>query len=344
MVKKGYKKLQCEKIGIKLSEEIGKVVAEKMLLENNELRESYKNKYNITLKENVNLSTHKRTLKEDITTSNSSGAYTTMLSDTLYYAALDEMQDILNLVFVNEDMVNVKGHGSYQVPRLEPTIAVVVAEGAEPERFSEGITAFTATPQKVITGTGITWEMSNRSMPDFVRMVLLGAADGIKRKLSSDILNGLSIGAGQTQTGGLTYANLIDAEAKVKSAKSSLGVPYGFSPTHLVLTPTGYATLAKTTEWKTHVYHEGMIASAAIPTINMPQLMFSSMKILQSDFLSHSLGLIIDSKKAGILLKESNLEVYEGRISGRLYDSEIVSLMSYAIVTLYSLAICKITA
>jgi len=313
------------KYGIGLTEEAGKLLCEAFKAKGE--TQVLKEKFGITFKEDVTLST-------------ASGAYTTMLSTTLYSAAVENIKDILELVFVNEDLKNKGGFGAYQIPRLQPTIAYEVAEGAVVNYFDEGVDSITVTPRKVVCGTAITWEIMKRGMTDFVKFVLQNAADAITRKLASDIVNGLSAGAGFTQTGGTTYDNIIDARAKVESATYGNGVPYGFLATHLVLNVNEAAVLQKTDEWKHHVYYANVRPGEEV-VINRPSLMFGNMKIVITPFLTDSNYLVLDNKKAAMLIKESDLETFEGALPGRPYDREVVGLMSYVLAVVYPKAICK---
>lgn len=283
------------------------------------------------------------TFKEDVTLATASGAYVTMLSTTLYSAAIENIKDILELVFVNEDLKNKGGFGAYQIPRLQPTVALEVAEGAVVNYFDDGVDAITVTPRKVVAGTAITWEIMKRGMNDFVRFVLQNAADAITRKLASDIVNGLSVGAGDSEAGGMTYDNIIDAQVKIENAKYANGTPYGFLATHLVIATPSYGVIQKTTEWKNHVYYANVRPGDEV-VINRPALMFGNMKIVVTPFLTDSLGMVMDNKKAAMLVKESDLETFEGSLPGRPYDREVVALMSYVLAIIYPLAICKITS
>ena len=322
-----YKEASHSKYGDQLTSEAGKMFAEAINSQGGE--RILKEKFGITF-------------KEDMTLATGSGAYVTMLSSTLYSAAIENIKDILELVFINEDLKNKGGFGAYQIPRLQPTIAVEVAEGSVVNYFDEGVDAITVTPRKVVAGTAITWEIMKRGMTDFVKFVLQNAADAITRKLASDIVNGLSAGAGFTETGGITYDNVIDATVQVENAKYGNGTPYGFLATHLVLNTASFGTLQKDTDWKNTVYYANVRPGDEV-VINRQALMFGNMKIVPTPFLTDSLGLIIDNKKAAMLVKESDLETFEGAIVGRPYDREVVGLMSYVLAVIYPQAICKIT-
>jgi hypothetical protein len=283
------------------------------------------------------------TFKEDVNTTVASGAYTTMLSGTLYEAAIQNIQDILDLVYVNDDLKNKGGFGAYQIPRREPTTAVEVAEGSVITYFDEGVSSITVTPRKVVAGTGITWEIMKRGMNDFVKFILQEAADSVTRKLASDIVNGLVAGAGLTETGGVTYDNIIDAQTQVNSATYDNGTPYGFIADNIVLNTTYYGTLQKSTDWKNTVYYANVRPGDEV-VINRASLMFGNMKIITTPFLTSAQGLVLDSRKAAMLIRESDLETYEGAIPGRPFDREIVALMSYVMAVIYPKAICKISA
>jgi len=283
------------------------------------------------------------TFKEDVTTTTGSGAYTTMLSTTLYSAAIENIKDIMELVFMNNDLLNKGGFGAYQIPRLLPTIAYEIAEGQVVNYFDEGADSITVTCRPVVAGTALTWQIMKRGMTDFVKFVLQNAADAITRKLATDIVNGLAAGAGSSQGGGTTYDNIINSETKVNAAVYANGVPYGFLANRLVLATSESGTLKKTAEWKAHVYYANARPGDEF-VINRPALVFGNLKLVETPFLTAAKYLVLDNKKAAMLIKESDLQTYEGAIPGRPYDREVVGLMSYVLAVIYPYAICKGTA
>jgi len=309
---------------------MGKSLAESMVKANAE--------NSVVLKEQFGIN-----LKEDVNTTNAAGAYTTLLSKTLYTAALDRIQPVLDLVEINTDMVgNEKGFGAYKLPKLEPSIAVEVSEGAVVSYTDEGIDSLTVEPRKVVCGTALTWEIRKRGMTGFTKWMLKNAADAVSRKLASDIVNGLSAGANTTETGDVTYANLLDCTKNVNDASNADSIKYGFIANKLVVTPTSMATMLADTDVKNYLYRStarpGELVVADIP------LKFGNLTIVETPFLTASLAMVLDSEKAAILVKESELETFEGQIPGRPYDTEIVILMSYVLAVMYAAAISKITA
>jgi hypothetical protein len=318
--------MNYQKVGTALSDECGKMLAEAFHKkgEGARLLESYGIRF-----------------KEDVTTTTASGAYTTMLSSTLYQAAIQNIQDILSLVNVNDDLINKGGFGAYKIPRLEPTVAVEVAEGAVINYFDEGVDSITVTPRKVVSGTKITWEIMKRGMTDFVKYILQNAADSVTRKLASDIVNGLAAGAGLTEAGGISYDNIIDATAQVEAATYLNGTPYGFIADKLVINTTEFATLMKTTEWKSTVYYAN-VRPGDEAIVNRPILMFGNLQIVKTPFLTAAKALVIDSRKCAMLVRESELETFEGHLPGSA-DREIIALQSYVLAVIYAKACCKIT-
>ena len=282
-------------------------------------------------------------LKEEVNTTTAAGAFTTLLSKTLYTAALDKIEPILGLVDINTDMVgNENGFGAYKLPKLQPTIAVEVAEGAVISYTDEGVDSLTVEPRKVVSGTGLTWEVRKRGMNGFVKWMLKNAADSVSRKLASDIVNGLAAGAGATETGGMTYQNLLDCITNVNDAQNTAGVKYGFMANKLVVNPTSMASMLQDTSIIQYMYRTTAKPGAVV--IADAPIQFGNCEIVETPFLTAALAVVLDSEKAAVLVKESELETFEGQIPGRPYDTEIVVLMSYVLAVMYADAVSKITS
>lgn len=282
--------------------------------------------------------------KEDVNTTTGAGAFTTMLSSVLYTAAVENIKDVLELVYINEDLKKSKGFGAYKIPRLQPTVAYEVAEGAVVNYFDDGVDSITVTPVKSVAGTAITWEIMERGMDDFVRFVLQNAADAVTRKLATDILNGLAAGASTTVTGGLSMANVLSAETNVNDASYSNGVKYGFLANRLAVSTTYFNTLRQDTDFKETFHFHGTVPGVPGYVVGNIPMMVGNLQIVVSPFLTAAQALVLDNRKAAMLVKESDLQTFEGHIPGRPYDREIVALMSYVLAVVYPKAISKIVA
>ena len=299
-----------------------------------------KNGHENILKESFGIS-----FKEDVNTTTGAGAFTTMLSSTLYTAAVENIKDILDLVYVNEDLKNRGGFGAYQIPRLQPTVAYEVAEGQVVNYFNEGADAITVTPRKVVSGTAITWEIMERGMDDFVKFVLQNAADAVTRKLASDIVNGLSAGSGHASTtGGVSFTNVLAAETLVNTAEYDNNVRYGFLANRLVIATDNWGTLRQDTDFKNTFHFHGTVPGVQGYVVGNLPMMCGNLKIVVTPYLTAAQALVMDNRKAAMLVKESDLETYEGALPGRPYDREIVALLSYVLAIVYPLAVARITA
>jgi hypothetical protein len=322
--------MKYTRVGDALPIEIGKMLAEAFVAKGKAgvLKESF----GITLKE------------AGQTTANNTGAYTNLLSKTLYSAALEKSQKILDLVDINEDLLRAagSGFGAYQIPRLVPTIAYEVSEGAKVNYFDEGIDPVTVTPKKILAGTSITWEIKRRGMNDFVKFVMKNAAQAIERKLCSDIVNGLAAGTGlAATTGGVTYDTIVDAETLVNDADHSNGVKYGFIADALVVAAANWKNFKKDEDVKAAMYYASAAPGQPIDASRNP-LMFGNLEIVVTPYLT-SVQAIVLEKKRNILVKESDLETFEGRIPGSV-DDEIIALMSYVLAMVFPKSVATITS
>lgn len=272
------------------------------------------------------------------TTTTNSGAYVDLLSTTLYQQAIDRMQDILDLVYIDESLKNSNGFGAMQIPKLTPTIAVEVAEGAVTQAFPEGIGSITVTCQKVVAQTKLTWEIQKRGMTGFVTYVLQNAADAVRRKLSSDIVNGLAAMAAHSETG-ISYANILNLEAKVNSAKWGNGVPFGFLADRIVFDATNWAVARNDTDIKAAMSFASVVPGQPVNAATEP-LFIGNLKVVSTPFLTAAKGLILESKK-NILVKESDLETVQGRLPNSA-DDEILAIMSYVLAGLFPESVGKL--
>jgi len=312
-----------------LAEDAGKLLAESFGRQGDSAM--LKEHFGITLKESGQ------------TLATNTGAYVDLLAGTLYTAAIEKIDKILALVTINEDLKNKGGFGAIQIPKLTPTIAYEVSEGAVVNYFDEGVGSITVTCKKIVAGTSITWEILKRGMNDFAKYVLKNAADSVARKLAGDILSGLVAGSGHSATtGSLTFANVLEAEKDVNTATYSNGVAYGFIADAIVISSTYWSTFRLDEDVKAGLYYATAIPGQPINPAAMP-LMFGNLEIIVTPFLTSAHAIVLE-KGRNILVKESDLETYEGQIPGRLYDREVVALLSYAMGILYPKSISYISA
>ena len=329
--------------GTGLAQEAGKLLAEAFVVNNSEKAIESLKEANINISEsyNGNFSEAVR-LQEDITSSNASGSYVNLLAKTIATSVDVAMADVLELVEVNDDMVNNPGHGAYQFPRIMPTIAKEISEGQVVNTWNEGVDEITLVPKTYGTGVAMTRKILKRGHPKLMQYILKKAVDAVKSKMISDIVNGLAVGAGDTQTGGVSYDNCIDGIAKLESEETSAGVPYGFTCTHLVMNKTNFAALQKDTDYLQQL---AFTSVATGPTVARPIKFFGEAKVVTTPYLdsANALGLFVDANNAAVLIKGSEIETYEGRINGRV-DDEVIVVTDYVLGLIFPKGVVKLTA
>lgn len=295
-------------------------------------------KYGKVLKEKLNLK------EAGQTTATDSGAYTTMLQQIIQHAMIEdkELSTAEQLVFINTDMIKSSGYGAYQIPRMEPTIALEIAEGAVVNYFDEGVEPIVVVPKKYIASTKITWEIRKRGMSSLMNYILGNAKDALVRKRISNIVNGLAAGAGTTVTGGLSYSNFLAARKAVRDAASANGSKYNFLPNWFVVSSEYYNDIVLDES-----FQKAMFPGNANNNVARNELgILAPMRVLEctiweTPMLTGTQALVLDSKKAGMLCKESEYEMFEGRLIGSP-DTEILALMSEVLAMVFPKACAKI--
>ena len=296
-------------------------------------------KYGKILKEKSNF-------KEDINTTTASGSYTTLLQQIIHNAMIEDLQlkKAESLVFVNDDMVKNAGYGAYQIPRGDPTIAVEIAEGAVVNYFSEGVDAIVVTPKKYVASTKITWETKKRGMGSLMNYILGNAKDALVRKRISNIVNGIAAGAGTTVTGGLSYATFLDARKAVRDAKASNGEKYNFYPNFFVVASEYYNDIVLDESFQKAMFPANANSATKASEFGiLAPMRVLECEIWETPMLTAAQGIVLDTKKFGMLCKEAEYEMFEGRLPGSP-DTEILALMSEVLAGVFPKAAAKIIA
>lgn len=299
-------------------------------------------KYGKILKESMNF----KEAGEGQTTTSDSGAYTTLLQQIIQTAMISdkELATAEKLVFINTDMVESSGYGAYQIPRMQPTSALEIAEGSVVSYFDEGVEPIVVVPKKYVASTKITWEIRKRGMGSLMNYILGNAKDALVRKRISNIVNGLAAGAGITVTGGLSYANFLEARKAVRSAESSSSVRYNFLPNWFVVSSDYYNDIVLDDS-----FQKAMFPGNANNNVSRNEFgILAPMRVLdctiwETPLLTGAQALVLDSTKAGMLCKESEYEMFEGRLPTSP-DTEILALISEVLAMVFPKACAKITA
>ena len=283
-----------------------------------------------SIQESLNIST----FREDVTTSNAAALFTTVLASVIR-EAVEPVMVGLELLQMNEDLMHGQGKGAIKLPKEKRIVAAEVGEGGTITYTSVGYDYVTVTPTKKIAASKITWEMIKRGMVSLIVAEAKRAGKALARKVDYDVVQGLwgvvTVGNGnRIFTGGastrVSYSNLIDARALAEQEY--------FKPTHLVLNPDDYASLLKDTDFKQAIYRATVTLNAGGPTAAttlFPRVeYFGPQKVIVTTQIDTGKSMFVDANEAGTFVKETDVEVVDGRLPGSV-DAEVIALQSYGI-------------
>lgn len=311
-------KIQYDEGQTQLAEKVGKQLVEHFGSRDSSVKEKLKESFGINFKESGQ------------TTTSNPGSYTDALAKYLSDAAIKNVDAVLGLV--NHDKTLTKGGNGVAVklPRLKPTVAYKVAEGQKYQTFPEGIDSILVSPEKIVSGTTITWEQSKAGGFNPEGTVMNQAKDAVTRKLGSEILNGLAAGSGHTPlTGGVSYANYVDAMDTIGSATYDNGVSYGFMPNAIVVNTTGYKDMLNDSNFKEFIWRNTP-AFKGTETVRHAFVDGLTSQLIITPLLTSSRGIVL-VKKQNTLVWGDEGQMFEGKVPGAPYDKELVYVAQWAL-------------
>jgi len=281
--------------------------------------------------------------REDVTTSNSSALYATILASVIRENVEPNLV-ALELLQMNTDLMDGGGKGAIKLPKDQRITAAIVAEGGTITYTSTGYTSVTVTAEKRVAASKITWEMVKRGMASTIVLEANRIGKALARKIDSDILTGVeniisAANSNRLATGGastrVSYALLATAIG------SFTANDYVFR--YLILHPNDYAALLGDTDFKTALLTQPVIqnvggvqggsrpyfqdgGTAYLP----PVLYFHGAKVIVTSQISDGTTVLVDSEELGTFCKETDVEVVDGRLPGSV-DTEIIGLISFGI-------------
>lgn len=267
--------------------------------------------------------------KEDITTTNSDDLYTTALA-TVIKEAVEPNLVGLELLQVNTDLMNGGGKGAIKLPKDARVVAAEVQEAGGVSYTAVGYDSITVSPTKKVAASKITWEMMKRGMVSMVAAEAKRCGKALARKIDSDILAGIeavitSGNANRLPTGGantrVSYDNLVDARSYLEDDD--------FQATHLILHPTDYAALMKDDDFKEAVFRTTVVSGNDAKIFQNPTY-FGEAKVIVTSQVSSGTSIFVDANELGTFVKETEVEVIDGRLPGYL-DTEVIGVISYGI-------------
>lgn len=297
----------------------------------------------VTMKEN------KVVYKENQTTANNSGLFTTFVQDYINDAVLGDkvIMAHMGLMEENTDLIGTNGFGSVTINLELPTIAVEVGEGGKFKQFLEGTESVVAKPTKKALGTLMTWELAKRGINKIRKSLDKRITGALRRKIATDIIEGLAVNAHTDNriTDAITYTKIVQAIEKVNDASYDNGVKYGFMANKLIIKTAAYTVIQLDDDWKESVYRA--FGRNGQDTINSQPSKFAfqngeELDILVSPFLTSADAVIEDAEWAGEFVRESDVELYEVRPEDHPWDMKISGFISYVPIVKYPKAIATI--
>lgn len=338
-----------------LTASVGQAMFKEFIVANPDKAEKYGEKVGLTVNRSAlkeSLSGQKE-IKGDLVsykesgldTSNTDSLYVKFLHETVYGDIGLEIDKYLNLVNVNEDLMKKTGFGSIKIPKIYPGIASALGEDGEIIYFGDNTDDLEITASVKAIGTKLTWQIMKRGLDGVVKLMMRFSANSLVRKIATDVVNTLAAGATNSNSGGLTYDNVVDSRADVNSAKYN-SVPYSFQADKLVVDVAQFASLQKSTDYKNHVFRATILPGEKYATVGRMVQYFGDLEIVEVNVLDTAVayGMVLDSRFAGIFVKESDYLTFERDLPNTFGSKEIVLGMSYGVGVLFGAAISKITS
>jgi len=322
--------------GKSLSLELGKILVEQIRSDET-LKEQFSEAFNF---------------KEDNTMDNSGALYTTVLAKAIYYKSYDQFAQYFDLVWnlTPADIGMPAGSGAYKIPKVLATTAVKLASGEAVEYVNDNKTSLILETDTFGVGTRIDRRLRLRGAPGFVDKLITSASDAVLRAVCTDLINGLVNGADADNTvaTGITYEAIETAKYNIKNSADANGVLFGFVPDMIAFSNIGWKTLAISTDFKALVqYGQRNVPGSKVE--NEYQI-FNGLRTVDTGLISVTKNskavhaLVLDSKNFGVFLKETEMDVFDGRIPGTAGDTEIIHAMDAGMAVLNAEAGAVITA
>jgi len=148
----------------------------------------------------------------------------------------------------------------------------------------------------------------------------------------------------------VNYDAIIDQYTAIMGSKTANGVPYGFLPDKIVFSPAGYALFLKDSLIKNYVYFSAALNNNKEGTnLAKPIVYFYDMEVIHTPYLEVKVGgkdvqaILVDSAQAAMLVKASDVEVFEGRLP-KSVDREVIMAMLFNVAVIFGKAVAVITA
>lgn len=290
--------------------------------------------------------------EDDNTMANSTSWYVTKLAKIIYYKAYDKFKNYfdLNWVLTPADVGSVDGAGAYKIPRVIAARAVKLSEGQIVDYINDGKSDVTLETEIFAIGTKINRRIMKRAGPGIIDRLIQAASESVLREVCTDLITGMvnGVDASHIIAKGLSYATIEEAKKTLSEARNTKKVLFGLIPDFIAFTPLGRYnySLDNTIQMMVSMGQRNVPGSKLENEYPIVQ----GLKVVDIELAAGLTrggkeveALILESKQFSAWLKETEMDVFDGRLPGTL-DFEVLHAMDAGHVILNDKAAVLITS
>lgn len=299
------------------------------------------------LKSNAKL---KESFAEDWNMSNGSYFTTTKIAQKIWSKQYDEFSKYYDatVMYTPADLGMPEGAGAYKVPKIENTVAGRLAPGEDITYANAGANEITVETETYGVGLRINRRALKRYATGVISRLLTSASNGVHTAIATFLSNGFVTGAnsGNTVTGGISVDKIADAKLKIQNAVDSNSIKFGFKPDTLILTATGKNVLIKSSDYKLITQRWGNSQG----DYKESPLVYDGMKVVEWELVTALKGaavvhgLVLAKEYYLIMVFETGMDMFEGRIPGTPGDQEFIFAIDAGFAVASDVACSVITA
>lgn len=290
--------------------------------------------------------------KEDNTMANSTSWWTTKLAKIIYYRAYDSFKNYfdLNWVLTPKDVGSVDGAGVYKIPRVVAARAVKIVSGEVVDYINDGKSDVTLETETFAIGTRINRRIMKRAGAGLIDRLIQAASDSVLREVCTDLITGMiaAVDSNHVIAKGIGYATIEEAKKTLREARNDKNVLFGLEADMIGFTPEG---------WYNYALDNTIQSMVSMGQRNVPGSKLENdypiVQGLKKVDINLAAGLqrnsknvhaiIVHSKDFSAWLKETEMDVFDGRLPGTV-DFEIIHAMDAGHCILNDKAAAIITA
>ncbi len=261
--------------------------------------------------------------KEDLTSDNNTGLYTTIVADFVERAL---RPTLVAEGAIKRIRISNRGTSAIKIPvSTLVTASALPDSGAVTYASSVNYTSQTVTLGWVYAAQKITMELIEQGNVDLIQDQLIELGDAISRKIDSDIIAAIdaaiSVGTNGTNLGASTVISYGGFVAGLADAMDNY-----IMPDVIITNPTTWKNLMVDTDVKSALHFNSVTAGTVFPLVNT----FMGMKLIVSQQVGANNFYFVDSTRCGYYVEASEVKVFNDRVSGSLAQ-EVIAAKNYGV-------------